>query len=397
MRPIPEALKTYKDFVDRQALSVEARSLVEMEDIVSIGISKDTSLRLKVIDACGHGCIFCHNEGTLVNQSQAGYRVSVFLPNLGGQIGDSISNQGQFSGFRVESVEADHFLKREIEQAEEILGITKVHLTGGEPTQHPRLSEIVSMLTNIGMVVKMTSNGETGGRIYENLAKSGLASVNVSIFGSTAEEYAATQPPQFGRKWAERKLALSREAIKAARKHGISVKSNCVMTDATHTQRITRLIQRAADEGFNLRVLNDLVNGQKSIIAIYELLAGMDARPIRRELVAGASGTVSYFQLPNGQEIGFKQIRKERLPSACRGCKIDEIGMCEEGYYGVRLYKREGVVSGNPYVMGVCIQRMELALPSEEFYQSVYPQEIRTLRENDYTQLLQYQTRLNNI
>lgn len=291
-------------------------------------------------------------------------------------------------------MEADDSLKREISQVRAILGITEVHLTGGEPTQHPRLSQVVEVLTGIGMTVKMTSNGETGGRIYQDLARAALKGVNISIFGSTPEEYAATQPSQFNSKWAARKLALSKEAIIGARENGIDVKSNCVMSDATHADRITRLIKRAVDEGFDLRILNDLSNGERSIIAIYDLLADMGAKAVRRNLVAGVSGSVSYFLLPNGQEIGFKQIRKERLLSACAGCELDKNGKCEEGYYGVRLYKKEGVVLGNPYVVGVCIQRMDLALPSEDFYQSSYPQEIRDLRENDYTQLLQYKSQL---
>lgn len=80
---IPEAFKTYKDLTDKQALSVKARTLIDIEHGVPIVISKDTGLRLKVIDLCGHGCIFCHNEGTLINQAQASYRVSVFLPHQG--------------------------------------------------------------------------------------------------------------------------------------------------------------------------------------------------------------------------------------------------------------------------------------------------------------------------
>lgn len=107
------------------------------------------------------------------------------------------------------------------------------------------------------------------------------------------------------------------------------------------------------------------------------------------------SGAVTYFRLPDGQELGFKQIRTVRLEQACNGCELDKAGQCEEGYYGLRLYKREdSPKGGNPYVMGVCIQRMDLASPTEDFYTSGYPESIMSLKEADYQQLLTEQSRV---
>lgn len=391
--PLPDSFRTYKDTLDPVFLSPSGQELVNREHEIPIDIGKDDSLRVKVVDKCGHGCVFCHNEGTKVNVQQQSYRVSVF------ETPDS---------FIAEPIEADEGFREEMERAIETFGLKEVHLTGGEPTQHPRLVEVIKMLSDMGLEVKMTSNGETGAGRFKEYAEAGLKSVSISIFGATAAEYAAVQHPSISReKWAAFKLKQSKEAIAAARENGITVKSNCVMSDASHAERIKSLIERAHNEGFSLRILNDLGNGDESIDAIYNLLAELGAEPIRRKLVAGASGAATYYRFPNGQEIGFKQIRKERLPETCKGCDLDKNGKCEEGYYGMRLYKRKKSSSDIPvegevlepeieYVMGVCIQRMDLAQPTDEFYKSVLPGEINTLREEDYKALLRYDKEVKN-
>ena len=33
---------------------------------IPVHVDKDTTLRVKIIDACGLTCTFCHNEGTPV-------------------------------------------------------------------------------------------------------------------------------------------------------------------------------------------------------------------------------------------------------------------------------------------------------------------------------------------
>src|SRR3990167_8129963 len=322
----PETLKTYKDLISPSELTVTARKLIEMEHGVPIEVRRDTTLRIKAIDECGHGCVFCHNEGTLVNEKQTSYRTSVFLPlQIAGE--NDAQNQRLFHGFQTTPIQIDdgYFLE-ELESAREFLQTNEIHLTGGEPTSHSRLPEIVTALTSRGFTVKMTSNGEHGAKNYRELAEAGLVGVNMSIFGSTPEEYAQTQPAQFGVKWATHKLNQSRFAIAAARSFGLEVKANCVISDSSHCERFQRLIDRSREENFELRVLNDLSKGKDSVLAIYNLLGEIGAMPVRRKLVAGAAGAVTYFQLPSGQEIGFKQLRKVRLKEVCSGCHLDSRG-----------------------------------------------------------------------
>jgi len=154
------------------------------------------------------------------------------------------------------------------------------------------------------------------------------------------------------------------------------------MRNAEDKDRIVRLLNRANEEGFDLRVLNDLSSGQESVSSIYNLMADLKATPSQIHLLAGVSSTISYFELPNGQKVGFKQIRNLRLNLACDNCFIDEVGRCEEGYYGLRLYRRR--IDGDEYVMGVCIQRMDLAMTTRDFYKSAYPDEVNKLKKDEW-------------
>ncbi|SFK53241.1 cyclic pyranopterin phosphate synthase [Amycolatopsis sacchari] len=79
----------------------------------------------------------------------------------------------------------------------------------------------------------------------------------------------------------------------------------------------------------------------------------------------------------------FKQIRRVRLPATCAGCRFNNDTDCHEGFYGVRLYRdRRG-----DYQVGVCIQRMDLCRPLDDFLRSGLPEEIRQLRQQEHDQL----------
>jgi GTP 3',8-cyclase len=67
---------------------------------------------------------------------------------------------------------------------------TEVHLTGGEPTLHPKLPELVGLVRRADFAVCMTSNGENGAQVLSAAARAGLDRLNFSIFGTTPEELA---------------------------------------------------------------------------------------------------------------------------------------------------------------------------------------------------------------
>jgi cyclic pyranopterin phosphate synthase len=166
-------------------------------------------------------------------------------------------------------------------------------------------------------------------------------------------------------------------------KHGIKASANVVVPDITHIQRVHRLLDEYSPR-ITVRLLNSLDHGQSSIDAIELALAQRGADPEARYVTAGVSGSRTVYRLPDGRRVYFKQIRRVRLPETCSGCRFNNDTDCEEGFYGVRLYRdRDGV-----YQVGVCIQRMDLCRPLDEFLASDLPAEILRFREIDYTHLV---------
>lgn len=116
--------------------------------------------------------------------------------------------------------------------------------------------------------------------------------------------------------------------------------------------------------------------------AIYELLDDLGAVPVGVNITAGASGMSIDYELPDGKKVGFKQIRQSYLEASCGGCSLRGNG-CDEGYYGMRMYPDRD----NGYRMGVCIQRMDLTRPLDEFLASDLPAAIVNNREEEYNRL----------
>jgi cyclic pyranopterin phosphate synthase len=262
------------------------------------------------------------------------------------------------------------------------LDLDEVHLTGGEPTLHPRLPDIVRTAREIGYRVCMTSNGENGVRALPRCA--GLNRVNFSIFGTSGAELAQVQGERFrDTSRAARKIESLRRSVEMALALRIPTSANIVVPNSSHALRVRHLLDDYAEE-LSVRLLNSLEDGRRSIDAIHSILADLDAVPTAHHLTAGASGYRTSYRTESGRVIHFKRIRPIRLPETCVTCRFNNDSDCPEGFYGVRLYRGR---SGG-YLVGVCIRRMDLCVPVRDFVKSRLLDEILELRETDYRRLV---------
>ncbi|MBA3757310.1 radical SAM protein [Candidatus Saccharibacteria bacterium] len=357
--------------INPNILSEQAHELWLQENRAPIIISEDVSLRPKILDACGMTCTFCHNEGTpvtseAINQGRPGYRslgrVSIFSENNG-------------VNFLPGRMRPDENLYEALSSLSKAVGIEEVHLTGGEPTLHSEIPEIIGLARSMGLRVRMTSNGENP-KVLEKCAEAGLERVSFSIFGTTALELSQVQHPRFqNQKFAQRKIDSLRNSIKLSGELGIDTSANIVVPGPGHEERVISIVNEF--EHLSLKLLNSLDEGDASFASIYELLARLEATPSKVKLTAGSSNTRIDYSLPNNTEISFKQIRPARFNHICEGCEIDKAGKCEEGFYGLRLYiNQEG-----EYLVGMCIQRMDLAMHLDEFLNSGLPAKITGFRQ----------------
>lgn len=333
--------------------------------MIPVRVTRDATLRVKILDACGMTCVFCHNEGTPVAASGTG-RVSIYeetngVPFVPARMDDDEAFVSAISGLR------------------DALDLNEMHLTGGEPTLHPGLARLVTAAVRAGYAVRATSNGENGARALPAAAAAGLEKVNFSIFGTTPDELAQVQHERYANPvLAGRKIVALQRSIATCLEHGMSANANVVVLDESHAPRVHRLLDEWAPQ-LSVRLLNSLDHGEASILAIKRILADRGAEPVASYVTLGVSGARTEYQLPDGRRVFFKQIRPVRLPVTCIGCRFNNGTDCQEGFYGVRLYRG----TDGRFWVGVCIQRMDLCQPVEEFLASPLVDEIRTLRLAD--------------
>ena len=179
---------------------------------VAVGV--DEAARLKIIDNCGMTCTFCHNEGTPV--AAAYNQGNILLPNPTYRGRVSVFEQCNGVDFIPGSMQPNDNFDKTLSVLAETLGTKEVHLTGGEPTLHPNLSEIIRRAASQGFSVKLTSNGENS-RVFRECAEAGLEKVNFSIFGTTPSELAEVQHEKYRNiKRAEKKIDSLKKSIDEA-------------------------------------------------------------------------------------------------------------------------------------------------------------------------------------
>lgn len=350
-------------------------------DAIPTYVATDHTLRVKIIDACGMTCTFCHNEGTPVAVDNLNKTAATFVPF--GRTG-RVSIYAHTNGvtFLPAPVLPGNEYVQVLTALRDALDVRELHLTGGEPTLHPGLPTLIALGTAAGLRVRMTSNGERGADQMAACAAAGLEKVNFSIFGTTPAELAAVQHARYDNPIrAGRKLDALKASVSAAVAQGVKACANVVVPDHRHIPRVHRLLDDYMPQ-LTVRLLNSLDHGQASL-AIAQALAERGAVAEAHYVTAGVSGSRTAYRLPEGRRVYVKEIRRVRLPATCAGCRFNNDTDCQEGFYGVRLYRdRSGT-----FQVGVCIQRMDLCRPLEDFLASDLPGEIRRFRQADYERL----------
>lgn len=349
---------------------------------IPVHLNTDHTLRAKIIDACGMTCTFCHNEGTPVATDNLNNAPGAYA-GVGRTGRVSIYTHTNGVTFLPAPILADDDYLHALIALRDVLDVRELHLTGGEPTLHPDLPKLIALAVGAGLRVRMTSNGERGADQMAACAAAGLEKVNFSIFGTTPAELAAVQHARYGNPVrAARKLEALRASIAAAVEHGVKASANVVVPDHSHIERVHRLLDEYTPQ-LSVRLLNSLDHGQVSIDAIEQALRERQAVAEAQYITAGVSGSRTVYRLPDGRRMYVKEIRRVRLPETCRGCRFNNDTDCQEGFYGVRLYRDRR----NTYQVGVCIQRMDLCRPLADFLNSELPEEVLRFRQADYARL----------
>jgi cyclic pyranopterin phosphate synthase len=282
------------------------------------------------------------------------------------------------------SVSADESFFECIRQLTSQLGIKRVMLTGGEPTIHPQLLDIIR---NIDVPdISVTTNGirPLSSETWNILRKAGLGKVIVSIHDASPQSFLQLEVRKRNFGWAVQALEAQKNNLVAATEAGLKVRVNTVAYDSY--EQVIRVLE---DLGglqqkylFDIRLLNDLSNIERSQQVIHDVCQALCAVEVASERRAGSSNATVVWRADSGFNFSTKLAYKYFFDPVCSGCLIKE--NCHEGFYGVRIERRM-----NDYWVRLCIYKHspDVLMPWKTFLESNVSKRFRELCESERSKI----------
>jgi cyclic pyranopterin phosphate synthase len=177
-------------------------------------------------------------------------------------------------------------IKDVVRAAVELHGITRVKLTGGEPTVRSGLVDLVGMLREIVALkdISLTTNGMRLGELSDPLRQAGLDRVTVSVDSLNAE--------RFRKITRTGDLATVLQGLSRAQDAGLGVKINCVTMRGVNDEELVNFAKLSLHQKLTVRFIEYMPLG--------------DAELLRRETeVTAASGESASSRLGiDASEVG---------------------------------------------------------------------------------------------
>lgn len=298
----------------------------------------DNPLRIKITGVCNRCCSFCHHEG-----------------------GDN----------QIEEIIPSAVLGYDIKKLCQKLNINSVALTGGEPLMHSNLIALAEFLQSEVEIGKfyMTSNGiirkETS--FWKDLKKLGLQKVNISVPDVMAEY--------------KRNSSITGDVfqnqlqnIKEINDIEVNVDVNVVVfSDYLYTKYVIDTLNALKAQGlvFHIYLLPNLSPDkyEYSTMIIDRVLKNMGYKKDYTCSGESISNTSKRYHDAAGNQLFVKTTEKNQkvyqLSGFCDKCEKKTI--CREGFYGLRLEKRQGI-----HYIRTCLIRdtEDTLIPLSRFFSS---------------------------
>lgn len=224
------------------------------------------------------------------------------------------------------------------------LGIKKIRITGGEPLVRKDAAKLIGMIKKIPGIeeVGLTTNGVLIKENIENLVKSGVNSVNVSLDAADRDNYAKIT----GYDYYDRVI----EGIDALRDLGIRTKINTVLTDDANYKgmlrfakeyqtdvRFIELMPMGTAKGMNGVSYNEVIK------YIDEVYPGWKWDDLNR-----GNGPAKYITVPDFKgAIGFISSINNKFCDGCNKIRLTACGqikpcLCFGKAYDIKTAVRDG-------------------------------------------------------
>jgi cyclic pyranopterin phosphate synthase len=263
-------------------------------------------LRVSVTDRCNFRCDYCMPAAVYADERR-------FLPNP------------ELLGFDE--------ITRVVAVAARDLGVRKVRITGGEPLLRPRLPELISQLSRLGLLeeLTLTTNGVLLAEHAAQLKAAGLTRVTVSLDSLDEAGFARMSGGTHGPSRLPRVL----EGIAAATRAGFArLKLNCVVVRGQNEDAILALAERFRGTPHIVRYIEYMdvgtQNGWRSedVVSAREIVARIAQRWPLEPLAPNYPGEVARrFRYHDGAgEIGVIASVTEPFCGQCQRARLSADG-----------------------------------------------------------------------
>lgn len=256
-------------------------------------------IRFSVTSNCGYNCIYCDKEGFIPKQKELSVREIVKICRL----------------------------------LAEILNVTRIKFTGGEPLCRKEIVEIITQVNDLGLYedISMTTNGFLLYEMAEDLAKAGLDRTNVSL--------CSLNPKVYEKITGSNSLDKVLKGLKKAEEVGLNpIKLNYVLLKGLNDDELEDMIDFSAKTGYALQLIelhkqSDAVGSEKDFYDKYHA----DTQPIIDTLeskavdikIRGMMQNRKVFTMENGAVIETISPSHE----FCMGCTKLRVG-CDGNLFG---------------------------------------------------------------
>lgn len=219
-------------------------------------------------------------------------------------------------------------------QAAARLGLRRVRLTGGEPTLHPGLMELIRAISGIEGVeeVSLTTNGQRLADMADDLARAGLRRVNISLD--------SLRPDRFRKITNGGDLRRVMAGVAAAEAAGLSpLKLNAVVVRGLNDDELVDLARLSIEHPWHIRFIELMPVGNqgdwgagypapgKRFFPVDEMrqrLAGLGLQPAEAPQGGGPART---FRMRDARgTVGFIAPLSQRFCSECNRLRLTSDG-----------------------------------------------------------------------
>lgn len=283
--------------------TADAKVAAPIELIAETFNKMEGRLRVSVTHACQLSCQFCHREG--INDHWKPVHIS------------------------------PPFLKSVVD-AYASIGGSLVELTGGEPTLHPQISDLVSNIAQSSCRIILCTNGLRLDRLQKNIERGDIDYIKLSLHATEANSKTSSL---LGKAWDIGRLKANVEAARLA-----GARFQLIFThSASNTQYLEGVVRMARDWDTDLQIVDLIPTRVGNPATQLGYKRGLDAVPaiaslakLEREIRDRTGAVLKLYKSPSGRSWEIKDYHYGLLHSdMCVGCVKRDL--CGEGIYALRV------------------------------------------------------------